>query len=315
MARTHTSSSSVPASAGDQVRGRSLATNLLLALRPGQWTKNLVVFAGLIFGQKLLNPADVATASAAFGLFCLLSGVVYLINDIQDRDADRHHPVKSRRPIASGALSVGRAWTAAIVIGVGALAAAFALDRGFFLVGLSYLLLQISYSLWLKHGAILDVLAIALGFVLRAAAGAVVLHVPFSHWLLVLTLLLALFLATAKRRAELVALADGATTHRRSLEHYTLPMLDQMLSVMMACTLLAYAFYTINPETVAKFGTNHLLFTLPLPIYGLFRYLYLIHRGDSHGNPSDLLLSDRPLQWCILLWGALVAVIIYGPLK
>jgi hypothetical protein len=151
--------------------------------------------------------------------------------------------------------------------------------------------------------------------VLRAVAGAVVLHVPFSHWLLVLTLLLALFLAIAKRRAELVALAGGAAAHRRSLEHYTLPMLDQMLSVVMACTLLAYAFYTISPETVAKFGTDRLLLTLPLPIYGLFRYLYLIHRGDSHGNPSDLLLSDRPLQVCILLWGVLVAAIIYGPLK
>jgi len=315
MARRHSPSSAVSKASGTQVRGRSLATNLLLALRPGQWTKNLVVFAGLIFGQKLLNPADVATASAAFGLFCLLSGVVYLINDIQDRDADRHHPVKSRRPVASGALGVGVAWTAAVLIGAGALTAAFVLDRTFFAVGLGYLILQSSYSVWLKHSAILDVMAIAFGFVLRAAAGAMVLHVPFSHWLLVLTLLLALFLATAKRRAELVALADGATSHRRSLEHYSLPMLDQMLSVVMACTLLAYAFYTISPETVAKFGTDRLLMTLPMPMYGLFRYLYLTHRGDSLGNPSDLLLSDRPLQICVLLWGALVAAIIYGPLK
>jgi len=315
MAQENLPSSVVSVSSGTEVRGRSLATNLLLALRPGQWTKNLVVFAGLIFGQKLLNPADVATASAAFGLFCLFSGVVYLINDIQDRDADRHHPTKSRRPIASGALGVGAAQAAALVLGLGALAAAFTLDRGFFFVGLTYLLLQASYSFWLKHSAILDVLVIAFGFVLRAYAGAVVLHVPFSHWLLVLTLLGALFLGFGKRRAELSALADGAGNHRPSLEHYSLPMLDQMLSVVMACTLLAYAFYTINPETVAKFGTDHLLFTFPLPIYGLFRYLYLIHRGDSHGNPSDLLLSDRPLQLCILLWGALVAAIIYGPLK
>jgi len=274
-----------------------------------------VVFAGLIFGQKLLNPADVVTAAAAFGLFCLFSGVVYLVNDIEDREADRHHPLKSKRPIASGALSAGTAWTAAAVISAGALLGAFFLGRGFFIVGVAYLLLQSAYSLWLKHGAILDVLAIAFGFVLRAVAGAVVLHVPFSHWLLVLTLLLALFLATAKRRSELVALAGGAANHRRSLEHYTLPMLDQMLSVVMACTLLAYAFYTISPETIAKFGTDHLLVTLPRPIYGLFRYLYLVHRGDSHGNPSDLLLSDRPLQVCILLWGVLVAAIIYGPLK
>jgi 4-hydroxybenzoate polyprenyltransferase len=315
MAQENTTSSATPALSGAQVRGRSLATNLLLALRPGQWTKNLVVFAGLIFGQKLLNPADVATASAAFGLFCLFSGVVYLINDIHDREADRLHPVKSRRPIASGALSVTAASSAAILIAAGALAAAFLLDRSFFLVGVSYLLLQASYSLWLKHAAILDVLVIAFGFVMRAYSGAVVLHVPFSHWLLVLTLLGALFLGFGKRRAELVGLASDATSHRRSLEHYSLPMLDQMLSVVMACTLLAYAFYTISPETVAKFGTDHLLFTLPLPIYGLFRYLYLIHRGDSHGNPSDLLLSDHPLQLSILLWGVVVAAIIYGPLK
>ena len=315
MALENTPSSAAPALTGAEVRGRSLATNLLLALRPGQWTKNLVVFAGLIFGQKLLIPADVATATAAVGLFCLWSGVVYLINDIQDRDADRHHPVKSRRPIASGALSVGAAWTAAAMIGAGSLAAAFVLDRGFFVVGLTYLVLLTSYSLWMKHAAILDVLSIAFGFVLRAWAGAVVLHVPFSHWLLALTLLLALFLATAKRRAELVSLAGAAGSHRPSLEHYSLPMLDQMLSVLIACTLLAYAFYTISPETVAKFGTDHLLLTLPFPIYGLFRYLYLTHKGIGGGNPADMLLTDRPLQICVALAVVTGVAIIYGPLK
>lgn len=315
MARKLTSSSAVFASSEPRVRGRSLATNLLLALRPGQWTKNLLVFAGLIFGQKLLILADVATASAAFALFCLFSGVVYLINDIQDHDADRQHPTKSLRPIASGALSVTAAATAAGVIAAAALLAAFQLDRGFFFVGVTYLALLSGYSLWLKHSVIIDILAIAFGFVLRAYAGSVVLHVEFSHWLLVITLLGAMFLGLGKRRGELAALADGARSQRPSLEHYSLPMLDQMLSVVMACTLLAYAFYTINPETVAKFGTDRLLWTLPLLMYGLFRYLYLIHRGDSQGNPSDLLLSDRPLQLCLLLATALVAAIIYGPLK
>lgn len=314
MAHEHTPSSALPR-AGSQAHGRSLATNLLLALRPGQWTKNLVVFAGLIFGQKLLNPADVAIAAAAFGLFCVLSGVVYLVNDLQDREADRHHPVKSRRPIASGALSPAVAGVAALLLAVAGLAGAFVLNRDFFLVGLIYVILLVTYSLWLKHGAILDVLAIALGFVLRAYAGALVLDVPFSHWLLVLTLLGALFLALGKRRAELQALGADAGRHRPSLAYYTVPLLDQMISVIMACTLLAYAFYTISPETVAKFGTDRLLFTLPLPIYGLFRYLHLIHRGDGHGNPSDLLLSDRALQASILLWALLAAAIIYGPLK
>lgn len=315
MAAEQFSSKAVPATAGADSHDRALAINLLLALRPGQWTKNLVVFAGLIFGQKLLHLADVATSAAAFGLFCLWSGVVYLINDIQDREADRHHPIKRLRPIASGALAVPVAWAAALLIGAGSLIAGYALDRDFALIGATYLALLIAYSQWLKHAAILDVLVLSFGFVLRAWAGAVVLHVPFSHWLLVLTLLLALFLAIGKRRGELAALAGSATSHRPSLEHYTLPMLDQMLTVVMACTLLAYAFYTISAETVAKFGTDHLLLTLPLPMYGLFRYLFLIHRGDKHGNPSELLLSDRPLQVCLALWGALVAVIIYGPLK
>ena len=310
----HIPSSALPAS-GSQVHGRSLATALLLALRPGQWTKNLLVFAGLIFGQKLLILSDVVTAAAAFGLFCLFSGVVYLVNDIRDRDADRLHPTKSKRPIASGEIGAGAAWIYAAALATGSLAAAWALDRQFFVVGLAYVGLLVGYSMWLKHHPVLDVLVIAAGFVLRAFAGSVVLHVPFSHWLLVLTLLLALFLAIGKRRAEYVALADDAAAHRPSLEHYSLPMLDQMLAVVMACTLLAYAFYTISPETVTKFGTDHLLMTFPLPIYGLFRYLYLIHRGAGGGNPSDLLLSDRPLQACVVLWGALVAAIIYGPLK
>lgn len=314
MARKLTSSSAVFVQGDTRVRGRSLATNLLLALRPGQWTKNLVVFAGLIFGQKLLNLADVATASAAFGLFCLFSGVVYLVNDIQDRDADSQHPTKSARPIASGAISTSVAWAAAAIIGAGALLAAFQLDRGFFLVGLTYLILLCGYSVWLKHSVIIDVMAIAFGFVLRAYAGSVVLHVEFSHWLLVLTLLGSLLLGLGKRRGELAALEAGSK-QRPGLAHYSLPMLDQMMSVVMAATLLAYAFYTISPETVAKFGTAHLLWTLPLPMYGLFRYLYLIHRGDSQGNPSDLLLADRALQLCILLWAAMLSAIIYGPLK
>jgi len=284
----HIPSSALPDS-GSRVHGRSLATELLLALRPGQWTKNLLVFAGLIFGQKLLIPADVATAAAAFGLFCLFSGVVYLVNDIQDRDADRLHPKKSKRPIASGSVSVGAASALAVVLAAVSLGAAYALDRQFFFVGLSYVGLLTIYSVWLKHSPVLDVL--------------------------VLTLLSALFLATGKRRAEYVALAGSAAAHRPSLEHYSVAMLDQMLSVLMACTLLGYAFYTISPETVTKFGTSNLVMTFPLPIYGLFRYLYLIHRGDAGGNPSDLLLSDRPLQLAVVIWGALVAAIIYGPLK
>lgn len=315
MARSPVSSapSVLEAPARSHARGRSLALNLLLSLRPGQWTKNFVVFAGLIFGQKLLDARSVATAAAAFGLFCLLSGVVYLINDVRDVEADRLHPTKSRRPIASGALAPQAAVVAATVLGALALGGAFALRWQFGAVALAYLLLQGMYSLSIKHLVILDVLAIAMGFTLRALAGTVVLAVPMSHWLLVVTLLLALFLALAKRRAELVSLADDATGHRRSLEHYSAGLLDQMLSIVAASTLLAYAFYTISPETVKKFDTENLLYTLPFPLYGIFRYLYLVHKRDGGGSPSETLLHDRPMLICVALWALAVAFVIYGP--
>jgi 4-hydroxybenzoate polyprenyltransferase len=289
---------------------------LLVSLRPSQWTKNLLVFAGLIFSERhlLLQPAAVARASAAFVVFCVLSGVVYLLNDVRDRAADRLHPTKSRRPVASGDLPTPVALAAAAALGVGALTAAFAgLSIRFGLVAaLSLGLLGLS-SILLKHVVILDVLTLSSGFVLRAIAGAVAVDVPSSHWLLLLTLLLALFLALSKRRAELVTLADGASGHRRILAEYSPYLLDQMISVVTASTLLAYAFYTIDPETVQKFGTDGLLWTVPFPLYGIFRYLYLVHQREGGGNPSELLLTDRPLLACVALWGAAVIAILYGP--
>jgi 4-hydroxybenzoate polyprenyltransferase len=294
-------------------RARSVASNLLLSLRPSQWTKNLFVFAGLIFGQQLMNPAAAATAFAAFLVFCALSGVVYLINDVHDREADRQHPTKLHRPIASGAVSPGVALAAAAVIGAGAVAASFWINSGFGIVALSYLLLLGLYSMSLKHVVILDVLALSGGFVLRALGGALAVNVEFSHWLLLLMLLLALFLALSKRRAELVALADGATAHRRILAEYSPYLLDQMIGVVTASTLLAYAFYTISPETVQKFGTNRLVWTVPFPLYGIFRYLYLVHQRAGGGNPSETLLEDRPILACVALWGAAVILILYGP--
>ena len=299
--------------ADERVAGRSTVLHLVLSLRPSQWTKNLFVFAGLIFGLQLGNPTAVWRASAAFVIFCLLSGVVYLVNDIRDRDADRLHPAKRRRPIASGALAPGTAGAAAVVLAIGSLAAAFALSASFGLVSAIYLLLLSLYSTSLKHIVILDVLTIAAGFVLRAIAGVVVVNVEFSHWLLLLMLLLALFLALSKRRAELVALADGASNHRRILAEYSPYLLDQMISVVTASTLLAYAFYTIDPETVRKFGTDRLLWTVPFPLYGIFRYLYLVHQREGGGNPSETLLTDRPILACVALWGVAVILILYGP--
>ena len=286
---------------------------LVRAMRPRQWTKNLLVFAGIIFGERLLDPAARLQALGAFGVFCALSSAVYLVNDVRDREADRVHPSKSRRPIASGDLSVNTALFAALVLTSIGLAISLAIGPAFAMIASAYVLLMGWYTLGLKHVVILDVIALAGGFVLRAAGGAVAVHVVFSHWLLLLTLLLALFLALSKRRAELVALSDDAHTHRKSLGEYSPYLLDQMIGVVTASTLLAYAFYTISPETIAKFGTDRLLWTVPFPLYGIFRYLYLVHRKDGGGNPSDTLWEDRPILVCVALWGATVIAILYGP--
>jgi len=293
--------------------GRPLVWPLLLSLRPDQWTKNLVVFAGLIFGQRLFDGPAVIEAVSALMVFCLLSGVVYLVNDIADRESDRQHPLKSRRPIASGALPVNVALGAVIVLGVVSLAGAAALGRAFAAVAATYLSLQVLYSLLLKHIVIVDVLTIAVGFVLRAVGGAVAVDVEISHWLLVCTILLALFIALAKRRHEIVLLADGASDHRPILGEYSAYLLDQMIGVVTASTLISYVFYTISPETEAKFGTEWLGLTIPFPLYGIFRYLYLVHRREGGGSPSDLLLTDRPLLACVALWAVAVALIIYRP--
>lgn len=289
-----------------------VAAGLLVSLRPRQWTKNLVVFAGLIFGERLDDPSAVGRALAAFAVFCALSGAVYLLNDVADRESDRRHPLKARRPIAAGVVTPGVALVTAAALAAAALGAAYALGPWFGHVALSYVGLLGLYSAWLKHVVILDALVLALGFVLRAAAGAVAIAVPMSHWLLVLTIQLALFLGLAKRRHELVWLADNASGHRASLGEYSPALLDQLIGIVAASTLIAYAIYTISPETVEKFGSDLLGLTLPFPIYGVFRYLYLVHRKADGGNPSETLLTDRPLLLCVALWGLAVIAIIYG---
>ena len=292
---------------------RPMILSLVLSLRPSQWTKNLIVFGALGLSQRLLDVDAVLVSCAAFAIFCVLSGVVYLLNDIADREADRQHPLKRSRRIASGALPAPVAIGWALGLGLGGLAAAFWLRPLFGVVATSYVLLLALYSWQLKHIVILDVLTIAIGFVMRAAAGAVAIAVPISHWLYVLTILLALFLALSKRRHELVLLANGATSHRRILAEYSPYLLDQMIAVVSASTIVAYAFYTVSPETVQKFGTDRLMLTLPFPLYGIFRYLYLVHLKEGGGSPADMLLTDRPLLLCVALWTVVVAIIIYGP--
>jgi 4-hydroxybenzoate polyprenyltransferase len=313
MARSSTSSVAISGTSAPAVPGRSVALNLLVSLRPGQWTKNLLVFAGLLFGKRLLDPTAVADALIAFVVFCALSGVVYLMNDIADRASDRSHPLKAQRPIASGALPVRVAATAGAGLGAVALALSTMLGRWFSIVAVAYVGLQALYSGTLKNVVIIDVLTLAIGFVLRAVAGAVAVRVEISNWLLVCTVLLALFIGLAKRRHEIVLLAGEAPTHRPILGEYSPYLLDQMIAVVTASTLIAYIFYTVSPETQAKFGTPWLGLTIPFPLYGIFRYLYLVHRREGGGSPADLLLTDRPLLVCVALWAVAVAAIIYRP--
>ncbi len=311
--QSHPAASDTPATVSGTSGRRSVLASLLLSLRPHQWTKNLLVFAGLLFGKKLFDLIALARATEAFAIFCALAGVVYLVNDIVDRETDQRHPTKSRRPIAAGDLPVPWAIVAAFVIGAGALVAAFSLGRWFGVVAATYVILQFLYSFKLKHIVIMDALTLAIGFVLRAVAGTVVLDVMISHWLLVCTILLALFMALAKRRHEIVLLADGATSHRPILGEYSEYLLDQMIAVVTASTLIAYIFYTISPETEQKFGTSWLGLTIPFPIYGIFRYLYLVHRREGGGSPADMLLNDRPLLACVILWVIAVVLIVYQP--
>ncbi len=331
MARSTSSSVAAPETSSSEVSGRpvrnvrnvrnvrdvrnvlSVALNLLRSFRPAQWTKNLLVFAGLLFGRRLLDPTAISSALAAFVIFCALSGAVYLLNDVADREADRRHPLKKARPIASGALPVPVALGAAALIAAAALGASFRMSAGLGAISVSYLLLQAAYSYGLKNIVILDVLAIAIGFVLRAVAGAVAVQVEISHWLFVCTILLALFIALAKRRHELVLLAGDAAQHRPILGEYSPYLLDQMIAIVAACTLIAYVFYTISPETSEKFGSQWLGLTIPFPLYGILRYLYLVHRREGGGSPADLLLADRPLLTCVALWAVAVAILIYRP--
>lgn len=285
---------------------------VLLSLRPRQWVKNFFVFAGLIFSQSLFTPL-VWPALAAFAIFCALSGAIYLFNDLADVEKDRLHPTKRRRPIASGALSVPAGAAIGVLTLVGSLVAAYALSARFGVVATVYAALLTAYSVWLKHVVILDVLTVAIGFVLRAVAGAAAIGVEISGWLVICTILVALFLALGKRRHEYLTLHGDAAAHRPILAEYSESFLDQMVAVVTASTVTAYALYTMSPDTVAKFHTRWLPLTLPFVLYGVFRYLYLLYRRDLGGNPSDLLLSDRALLINTVLWMVALLLVIYGP--
>lgn len=284
---------------------------VLLSLRPQQWVKNLFVFGGLIFAQRLFTPS-VWPALGAFAIFCGLSGAMYLLNDVADREKDRLHPEKRHRPIAAGRLQPGVAVIIAVLLIALSLALGVWLAPRFALAGLAYVTLLGAYSVWFKHMVIVDVLVVAIGFVLRAVAGALAIDVAISGWLLICTVLLALFLALGKRRHEVLTLEQSATRHRPILAEYSAGLLDQMIAVVTASTVTAYALYTMSPETVAKFHTHLLPATLPFVLYGIFRYLYLLYHRRLGGNPSEIVLHDRALLINTGLWLLTVLLIIYG---
>ena len=287
------------------------------ALRPRQWTKNLLLFVGVIFAQHLRDPALLMRAAAGFLAFSLLAGSVYVLNDLMDVESDRQHPRKSRRPIASGRLPVAVAWGMLPVLWASVVALSMWLGPAFSWIAGVYLASNLAYSLWLKQQVILDVFLIALGFVLRALAGVELIRqvapdTMVSPWLLVCTFFGALFLATSKRRREMTNAGTHAADQRRVLSRYTPQLLDVMLTISAATTLMAYALYTIWPATVAKFGTEALLFTVPFVAFGVFRYLFLVNSSETSEDPSTVLLTDRPIQATVALFLFVALWILYG---
>ncbi len=284
---------------------------LLQALRPEQWVKNLVVLAALLFGQRLLDQEAVLRGLLALAIFCSLSGCVYLLNDLRDIEKDRLHPAKRQRPLAAGRLAPLTAWIAASLLGAGGLAASLLLPPGFSWCAAGYLALNLAYSFGLKNIVILDILAVAGGFVLRAVAGAEAIPVSFSNWLVLCTLLLALFMVAGKRRHELTLLEAEAAGHRASLEDYSIAFLDQLITVVLAATVVGYSLYALSSEVAGRLHTRAMPWTVPFVLYGIFRYLYLIHHRKEGGNPTRILFTDRPLLIDVVLWVAAVAVILY----
>jgi len=280
-------------------------------LRPQQWVKNGIVLAGLIFSGNAWR-FDLCLLSAATTIFfCLLSSSVYIINDIIDAEADRKHPIKRHRPIASGRVTAANAAVLAAILGIGSLAATFILAKNLFIIAAAYAVLSLLYSLFLKHIVIIDVMSIAAGFVLRALAGAVVINVAFSGWLLISSFLLALFLGFGKRRHEFILLEEGGSEHRRILAKYNDYFLDQLIGVVTPAVLVCYLLYVISPEVEEKLGTHYLYLTTPFVIYGIFRYLYLIHLEQQGGSPTTIMLTDRPILATVLLWLATAIALLY----
>lgn len=280
-------------------------------MRPKQWVKNVFLFTGLIFSRNLFQVDLLARVSAGFVLFSLAASSVYIFNDIQDIDKDRQHPQKRKRPLAAGVLSIQAAYVVSSTLAVFALVAGYFLDKMFFAILVAYVVMNIAYTLKIKEMVILDVMFIAFGFVIRVLAGTELAGVRPSDWLIICTITISLFLGFSKRRHELSLMGNNSINHRKVLTHYSIPFLDQMIAVATACTVMSYALYTVAGETVTRFGTRNLVFTIPFVLYGIYRYFYLIHHKEKGGNPTSAVLTDLPLFLDGIFWLIAVILIIY----
>jgi len=285
--------------------------NLILLMRPQQWIKNLLVFAAPMFSLHLFDKNTLPLILKTFCAFCLTSSLVYIINDWRDKDNDRFHPDKKNRPLASGTVSSAEAFILAAFIFAGDVFLISNVNNNLVMILSIYLLLNIGYTFVFKQIAILDIIIISLGFILRAISGGIVIHVEISNWLLVCTFFLALFFVISKRRYELVSLGDYAEQHRKILADYSLPLLDQMITIVTGLTIITYSLYTLSQNTIDKFHTENLIYTIPFVVFGMFRYLHVIYKQQLGGKPEEILFKDRYIQLSILLWILSVIAIIY----
>jgi len=284
---------------------------LIATMRPTRWTKNVTLLAALMFSRNFTEPDMLLRSLAALALFCMVSSAGYIFNDITDRKEDRHHPEKKNRPIASGRVPIGASLPLCLILGMGGLAGSFALDSSFGVWVLGYMVLMILYSLYLKRVPIVEIFIQAAGLMIRVVAGGVVIHVEISNWLINCTMLLALFLTLSRRRHDLLITAD-TPNKPRILESYSPYLMDQMIAVVTSATLIAYTLYTISEETVQKFGTAALILTVPFVLYGIFRYLYLIHQKKSILSPEREMLADVPFMVNFVLYILVAAAVLYG---
>ena len=280
-------------------------------MRPAHWIKNMPIFAGLIFSHNLFNVEVFLVVATGFILFDFTASGIYIFNDIVDMEKDRQHPEKRNRPLASGNFKVSFAYPVAAILIAMSLLGAYFLNKTFFGILMMYIIMNVVYSLKVKQVVILDVMCIAFGFVFRVLAGTVLANVSPSDWLIICTITLSLFLGFSKRRHELSSIGPYPNNHRRVLRHYSISFLDQMIAVATACTVMSYALYTVSHETVARFGTRNLVYTIPFVLYGIFRYLYLIHEKRVGGNPTSVFLTDRPLLLNCLMWLLVSIYIVY----